>query len=98
MAHLLRHNTALRSLDLLHNGISQLGVNALREAMAVNRTVTSLQLTQFGKVHNEPGKEELRAALARNRALIPAADLEALDEIDLPTHIREIYSVYRTHL
>lgn len=98
MAHLLRHSTALRSLDLLHNGISQIGVNALREAMAVNRTLTSLQLTQFGKVHNEPGKEELRAALARNRALIPAADLEALDEIDLPTHIREIYSVYRTHL
>jgi uncharacterized protein (DUF924 family) len=98
MAHLLTQNTTLRSLDLLHNAISQLGVNAMREALAVNRTLTSLQLTQFGKVHNEPGKEELRAALLRNRALVPPADAQAIADLELPAHVREIYSVYRTHV
>jgi uncharacterized protein (DUF924 family)/Ran GTPase-activating protein (RanGAP) involved in mRNA processing and transport len=98
MAQLLAQTTRLRSLDLLHNGISQVGVNALREGLAHNRSLTSLQLTQFGKVHNEPGKEEIRAALARNRALLDPAAAASLAELELPTHIREIYSVYRTHL
>lgn len=97
MAEMLRTNTVLRSLDLLHNYISQVGVNHLREALKVNHTLLWLQLTQFGKVHNEPGKEELRAALQRNRARVPEDQRERLDKINLPDHITEIYSVYRTH-
>lgn len=97
MAHLLAHNDTLRSLDLLHNFISQTGVNAIRDGLAANRSLVSLQLTQFGKVHNEPGKEEIRAALKRNLALMPGG-AEALAELELPTHVREIYSVYRTHM
>ena len=95
---MLFRSVRLRSLDLLHNGISQVGVNALREGLAQNRSLTSLQLTQFGKVHNEPGKEEIRAALARNRALLDPEASASLVELELPAHIREIYSVYRTHL
>lgn len=98
LAELLRRDTRLRSLDLLHNYISQRGVNHIREAMKHNHTLVSLQLTQFGKVHNEPGKEELRAALQRNRARVPADEVAALEQIDLPDHIRDIYSVYRTHM
>lgn len=97
LAATLKRNTTLRSLDLLHNYISQLGVNHLRDALKVNRTLVTLQLTQFGRVHNEPGKEEIRAALARNRGLVPP-ELEArVTKVDLPDHITEIYSVYRTH-
>lgn len=97
LAGMLQHNTTLRSLDLLHNYISQVGVNHLREALKVNRTLVHLQLTQFGRVHNEPGKEELRAALQRNRELVPADQAERVGKIGLPDHITEIYSVYRTH-
>lgn len=96
IARALAQNASLRVLDLLHNYISQVGVNHLREAMAVNRTLVSLQLTQFGRVHNEPGKEELRAALSRNRSLVPEAEREAVDKLELPDHITDIYSVYRT--
>lgn len=98
MARLLRTNTSLRTLDLLHNYISQRGVNHIREAMKVNTTLLWLQLTQFGKVHNEPGKEELRAALQRNRDALSPDRLAACELINLPEHVREIYSVYRTHM
>ena len=97
LATMLRTNTVLRSLDLLHNYISQVGVNHLREALKVNHTLVWLQLTQFGKVHNEPGKEELRAALQRNLAQIPEDLADHVAKINLPDHITEIYSVYRTH-
>jgi hypothetical protein len=53
---------------------------------------------QFGKVHNEPGKEELRAALQRNREALAPAQLAAAEQVQLPDHVREIYSVYRTHM
>ena len=98
LADMLRTNTTLRSLDLLHNYISQRGVNHLREAMKVNTTLLWLQLTQFGKVHNEPGKEELRAALQRNRDRLAPEQTAACAQIELPDHVREIYSVYRTHM
>lgn len=98
VARMLHTNTALRSLDLLHNYISQRGVNHLREAMKVNGTLVFLQLTQFGKVHNEPGKEELRAALQRNRDRLGADEAAAAEQVNLPEHVREIYSVYRTHM
>ncbi|HEY0133942.1 MAG TPA: hypothetical protein VGB85_07675, partial [Nannocystis sp.] len=97
LARMLEHNTSLWSLDLLHNYISQVGVNHLREALKLNRTLVHLQLTQFGRVHNEPGKEELRAALQRNRALVPPELADRVEKIGLPDHITEIYSVYRTH-
>lgn len=97
LSQMLAANESLRVLDLLHNYISQAGVNHLRAALAVNRTLVSLQLTQFGRVHNEPGKEEIRAALARNLALVPEAEREAVTKVELPDHIGDIYSVYRTH-
>ncbi|MFO0575547.1 MAG: DUF924 family protein [Polyangia bacterium] len=96
LAEMLLHNGTLRVLDLLHNFISQVGVNHIRRALAVNRTLTSLQLTQFGRVHNEPGKEELRAALERNRKLVPPEQAERVSKIEFPDHVTEIYSVYRT--
>lgn len=97
LAEMLVTNASLRVLDLLHNYIGQPGVNHLRAALSVNRTLVSMQLTQFGRVHNEPGREEVRAALARNLALVPEAEREAVTKVELPDHIGDIYSVYRTH-
>lgn len=97
LAAMLTTNTSLRSLDLLHNYISQAGVNRLRAALDGNRTLVSLQLTQFGRVHSEASREAVREALARNLALVPEAEREAVTKIDLPDHIGDIYSVYRTH-
>jgi hypothetical protein len=96
LAEMLAGNRTIRVLDLLHNFISQLGVNHLRRALEVNRTLTSLQLTQFGRVHNEPGKEEIRTALERNRQRVPAELRDQVSKIEFPDHVLEIYSVYRT--
>jgi len=95
MADLLRGNTVLRSLDLLHNTIGQIGLNHLRDALKTNMTLTTLNFTQFGRVHNEIAKEEIRAALERNRRLAGPL-LPSLSKVDTPDHIAEIYSVYRT--
>ncbi len=97
LAEMLAGNTSLRSLDLLHNYIAQAGVNRLLAALDVNRTLVSLQLTQFGRVHSEPSREAVREALARNLSMVPEAEREAVTKIDLPDHIGDIYSVYRTH-
>ena len=98
MAWLLERNGTLRVLDLLHNYISQRGVNAIRSALARNTSLVSLQLTQFGRVHNEPGREEVKALLARNRAALTPSALDDARRLELPDHIAEIYSVYRTHV
>jgi Ran GTPase-activating protein (RanGAP) involved in mRNA processing and transport len=98
MAEMLLRNTTLRVLDLLHNYISQVGVNYIRAALKVNRTLTALQLTQFGRVHNEPGKEEIRAALSRNRELLAPSEAARVAKLELPEHVSDVYSVYRTHL
>lgn len=98
VARLLSTNRALRSLDLLHNDISQTGVNALREALQGNPALLSLQLTQFGRTHNEAGRDEIRAALQRNRGGAGSEGAALLAKLELPEHIAEIYSVYRTHI
>jgi Ran GTPase-activating protein (RanGAP) involved in mRNA processing and transport len=97
IADLLRTNNVIRSLDILHNSIGQVGLNHLRDAMKLNTSLTTLNFTQFGKVHNEVGKEELRAAVDRNRLAAGPLLLSQLSKIDTPEHISEIYSVYRTH-
>jgi len=48
-------------------------------------------------VHSEASREAVREALARNLALVPEAEREAVTKVDLPDHIGDIYSVYRTH-
>lgn len=96
MADLIRHNTVLRNLDLLHNSISQAGVNSIISALEHNTSLVKLQLTQFGKVHNEPGKEYIKAKLADNYAALTPDERTLADEASMPTYVRDIYSVYRT--
>jgi len=79
----------------MHNTIGQTGANAIAAALASNTTLTTLQLTQYGKTHTDAVRAEINAALERNKKL--ANDSVGLFRIDIPDHIAEIYSVYRTH-
>lgn len=95
IANMLTTNKVIRHLDLLHNSISQLGVNYIIEALKVNTTLVKLQLTQFGKTHNEPGKEFIKGKLGSNYALLSEEERSVIDESILPWYIKDIYSVYR---
>jgi len=95
IAELLKVNKTLRSLDLLHNSI---GLQYLKEGLKENTSLVNLVTTQFGKVHNEVTKEEIKQYLARNRSLVPEDELKELDNLAIPEHIAEVYSVYRTHM
>jgi uncharacterized protein (DUF924 family)/Ran GTPase-activating protein (RanGAP) involved in mRNA processing and transport len=94
IAEMLMTNKSIRHLDLLHNSISQLGVNHIIEALKVNNTLVKLQLTQFGKTHNEPGKEYIKEKLENNYKLLTDDEKIIVDEQILPWYIRDIYSVY----
>lgn len=96
MADMLKNNTVLRHLDLLHNSISQAGVNHIISALEKNTTLVKLQLTQFGKVHNEPGKEYIKAKLTNNYSQLDDKEQVIVDKIIMPWYIEDIYSVYRT--
>ena len=96
VATMLKENTNIRGLNLLHNGISQVGVNYIISALEVNRTLCFIQLTQFRKVHNEPGKEYIRTRLQENYDILSLTDKTNVDEILNPPYINDIYSVYRT--
>ena len=98
VSNLLKNNTKIVALDLLHNSISQVGVNHIIDGLRANHSLALLQLTQFGKVHNEPGKEEIKALLARNYQALSDDEKKHLDLVEIPQHISEIYSVYRTHV
>lgn len=95
IADMLMTNKVMRHLDLLHNSISQLGVNYIIEALKVNTQLVKLQLTQFGKTHNEPGKEFIKEKLESNYKLLSNEEKAIVDEYILPWYIRDIYSVYR---
>ena len=96
IADLLKNNSTIRHLDLLHNSISQIGVNHIISALETNTTLVKLQLTQFGKVHNEPGKENIKAKLTENYERLNQSEKIVVDKIILPSYVEDIYSVYRT--
>eukprot|EP00455_Lapot_gusevi_P040540 TRINITY_DN4593_c0_g1_i6.p1 TRINITY_DN4593_c0_g1~~TRINITY_DN4593_c0_g1_i6.p1 ORF type:complete len:651 (+),score=290.45 TRINITY_DN4593_c0_g1_i6:145-2097(+) len=96
IARMLKTNTALISIDLTHNSIGQVGVNHLHEALKTNTTLVSLKLTQFGKVHNEVVRESINSLINRNLALLDDEGRKYAEKVDLPDHVAEIYSVYRT--
>lgn len=96
MANMLKNNKIIRHLDLLHNFISQIGVNHIITALKENDTLIKLQLTQFGKVHNEPGKEYIKKKLTENYSKLDNDKRLIVDKMIMPWYIEDIYSVYRT--
>lgn len=95
VAEMLKVNTTLRSLNLLHNAIGQLGVNHIKDALVNNHTLTSLQMTQFGRVHNEIARELIREYVERNKVLVQDR-LQEMNRVEWPDHVTHIMSVYRT--
>ena len=65
LATMLRENRVLRALDITHNGVSQAGLDTLRDALATNMSLTTLECRQFGKATNSDSLDVIRAALAR---------------------------------
>jgi Ran GTPase-activating protein (RanGAP) involved in mRNA processing and transport len=64
---LIRLNQHIRSIDLTFNGISQLGLLQLRDALKENKILTTLKILQFGQVHNEITKEEINTMIEQNK-------------------------------
>lgn len=95
LAGLLRSNATLRSLDIAHNGISQRGLDHIRDALADNTTLVELRHPQRGKATNTDSIARLRGRVDRNRraAGLQPEDVEA---IRTPKPTREVLSVYRT--
>lgn len=75
----------------------QPGLKAIRDALNKNHTLVSLAVTQFGQLVNELTREDIRRRLEENRAAVPEEEEAAVKEVEMPAHITEIYSVYRTH-
>ena len=90
----LQSTDSLISLNITHNHITQRGMKALVEAVKANKSLVSLDYVQYGVSLNEFTLIEMRQSLERNRSLMRPADVE---EVLIPEHISEIYSVYRTH-
>ena len=95
LAAALRENTALLSLNLLHNGIYQQGVSDLANALAVNKTLLYLNVEQLGIPHNELTRESIRTALKRNMAALSEEQKSEALAIINRDHLSEVKSVYR---
>jgi hypothetical protein len=96
LATALKTNTTIRHIDLLHNNITQVGLNYIIDAMKINNVVVKMQFTQHKIIHSEPGKEFMEEKLRQNYALLNEEDKERINQVLLPWYIRDIYSVYRT--
>lgn len=98
LAKALCTNTTLKSLHVLHNSIGRPGIQALTDSLKQNKTLTALNVTQYGFSVPVTTLEIIRASLDRNKALFisQGGTEEQITEVELPKHIQEIYSVYRT--
>lgn len=96
LADMLRVNNSIRHIDLLHNNITQEGLNHIISALEENNTLVKLQFTQNKIIHSEPGKEFIKEKLNKNYSLLSNNEKIIVDNMILPWYIRDIYSVYRT--
>ena len=91
LARLLDNNKTLHSLYLKNNCIGDEGIRALCSSLENNFSLTSIGTSQFYSDTAEAEISFIHEAIDRNKKLLPG-----LEEIDLPEHVNEIYSVYRT--
>jgi hypothetical protein len=84
------------SLDLMHNAITQTGINAIRDALQTNTTLTTLNCAQYGKVHSEAVKAEIAALLERNKKLaVSIAQLSYFTCVGLSLRTAAVYRTTR---
>lgn len=98
LAGALKKNRTLVSLDVLHNGIYQVGVVALAEALTgenENGTLLHLNIEQLGIPHNELTRETIRSSLKKNMAKLNDDEKKTAMSYLSPPHLEIIRSVYR---
>lgn len=90
--------TNLISLNITHNHVTQNGFQILVDSIRENQTMCYLDYGQFGVHFNAVTIECLKSYLKRNKELFLAKNSEKdLESVIIPEHVKEIYSVYRTH-
>ncbi len=96
LASYVEHSPSLVSLNVTHNHITERGMRALGRAVKRNKSLVSLDYVQFGVPVSEVVLGEMKRTLENNRKQyeLRRVDVEA---ILIPEHVKEIYSVYRTH-
>ena len=78
--------------------MTQNGFQILVDSIRENETVCYLDYGQFGVHFNAVTIECLKSYLKRNNDLFLANNSEKdLESVIIPEHVKEIYSVYRTH-
>lgn len=94
----IRKSNRLASLNINHNHISELGMQMLMSAVRANRSLVELEYVQYGVSLDSINASELKKSLERNQKLfVEDCSQQELDDVKIPEHVREIYSVYRTH-
>ncbi len=84
----------LISLNITHNHISRIGFEILVDSIEKNKKLSFLDYNQFGMHFNTEKISLLKSYLKRNHDLL---DENLIQSIIVPDHVKEIYSVYRTH-
>lgn len=67
ISRLIQLNHQIRSIDLTLNGISQKGLLQLRDALKLNRTLTTLKGLQFEQTNDATIKDEITTMLENNQ-------------------------------
>lgn len=98
LGNMIGKTNKLISLSITHNHITQRGMRLLVDAIEFNKSLIHFDYVQFGTSLNEITLSELRGYLERNRMDLKKnqPDFDA-DAILIPDHVKQMYSVYRTH-
>ena len=89
----------LVSLSITHNHLTHTGMRFVVDAIKKAGKLVHFDYVQYGVSLDEKMHVELRKCLRENReAFLGGGHTEAqLEAILIPEHVKEIYSVYRTH-
>jgi len=97
LASFLATNPPLQMISLVNNNFEEPGLKELGKALESNTSLTSVGLTGFVSQPAYLGEHIVqRVAQNRQAALDRGVSEEELSEVELPAHVVEIYSVYRT--
>jgi len=90
----IKTSTKLASLSVTYNHISDYGMQKLANAIAMSKSLVSFEYVQYGVALSSIDADLIKQTMLANRSFYSQNELE---EIFIPEHVREIYSVYRTH-
>ena len=98
LAAYLKATTKLVSLNITHNHITERGMQTIINAVDLNTSLIYFDYVQYGVSFDESALNKLKRSSQRNeKQFLENNSHEALEAIVKPEHVKEIYSVYRTH-